>query len=207
MNVLVIGAAGKSGEQVVKAAQAAGHTVTAFVRDAGAYAAPAGVRVVSGDATDPAAVGPAVQGQDAVVDAIGGKTPYKHTDLERDTAKAVLAAMKQAGVRRFVAISVIGVGDSKDQTGWVYEHLLMPTFLRGAVPDKAAMEQAVRDAGVDFVLVRPPFLTDGEPTGHVHVFTGDETAHKITRADLGRFIVDQLSSDEYVGRAVTVANR
>lgn len=68
------------------------------------------------------------------------------------------------------------------------------------------MEAAVKSSGVDFTLVRPPLLTKGEPTGSVKVVEGDETAPKITRADLAQFIVDQLASDEYVGMAVTVAN-
>ena len=206
MNVLVIGAGGKSGQQVVEKALAAGHAVTAFVRDATAYHAPAGVRVVAGDATDAATVNQAVAGQDAVIDAVGGHTPYLKTQLEQDTAKAVVAAMQQHGVRRLVVISVLGVGDSQEQGTFLYEYLMKPTFLRGAIPDKEAMEAEVKQSDLDFVLVRPPYLTDDPATGEAHVVTGDTKAHKITRADLAQFIVDQLTQDTYLGQAVTVAN-
>lgn len=206
MKVLVIGAGGKSGQLVVERALAAGHSVTALVHDAASYKAPAGVQVVAGDATDPATVEKAMAGQEAVIDAIGGKTPYLSTDLEQNTAKAVIGAMQQHGVRRLVAISVLGVGDSKEQAGFFYEYLLKPTFLRGAVPDKEAMEAEVKASGLDFVLVRPPFLTDDPATGAAHVVTGDTKANKITRADLAQFLVDQLASDTYVGQAVTVTN-
>ncbi len=206
MKVLVIGAGGKSGQQVVEKALAAGHTVTAFVHDAADYPAPAGVRVIAGDATDAATVAKAVAGQDAVVDAIGGHTPYLKTELERNTAQAVVAAMRQHGVRRLVVISVLGAGDSKAQGTFLYEYLMVPTFLRGAVPDKEAMEAEVRRSALDFVLVRPPLLTDDPATGEVHVVTGENKAHKITRADLAQFIVDQLTQDTHLGQAVTVAN-
>ena len=206
MKVLVIGAGGKSGQQVVEKALAAGHQVTAFVHDAADYHAPAGVRVVAGDATEAATVSQAVAGQDAVVDAIGGHTPYLKTQLEQDAAKAVVAAMQQHGVRRLVVISVLGVGDSKEQGTFLYEYLMKPTFLRGAIPDKEAMEAEVRRSNLDFVLVRPPYLTDDPATGQVHIVTGEDKAHKITRADLAHFIVDQLTSDTYLGQAVTVAN-
>ena len=66
MKVLVIGAAGKSGEALVNEALAAGHKVTAFVRGAAQYKK-ANVRVVAGDVLDAAAVDVAVAGQDAVI--------------------------------------------------------------------------------------------------------------------------------------------
>ena len=206
MNVLVVGAAGESGQLVVERARAAGHAVTAFVHDPGTYSPPAGVRVVGGDATDPAQVDPAMAGQDAVIEAIGGHTPFLRTDLERKAAQTLVDSMKRNGVRRLVVISVLGAGDSTDQAGFFYEHLLMPTFLRGAMKDKDAMEQVVQNSDIDFVLVRPPMLTGGEATGSVQVVEGDETAHKITRADLAQFLVDQLTSDAHLGRAVVVAN-
>ena len=207
MNVLVIGAAGETGKLVVERAAAAGHAVTALVHDAGDYHAPAGVvRVVGGDARDAAAVGGAVAGQEAVVDALGGKTPYLETDLERSAARVIVSAMAEHGVRRLIVISVLGAGDSTDQAGFFYEHLLVPTYLRGVVKDKDAMEDEVRASGLDFVLVRPPVLKNGEAKGSVKVLGAHETAGSITRADLAAFLVDQLTSDAHVGQAVTVAN-
>jgi putative NADH-flavin reductase len=207
MNVLIIGAAGKTGKLVVQRAQAAGHKVTAFVHDPKSYTAPSpGVRVVGGDARDQASVGAAMAGQDAVIDTIGGKKPFLTSDLEQSAAKAIVGAMKQTGTRRLIVISALGVGDSKEQSGFFYEHVFLPTFLRGSTKDKAAMEQAVEKSGVDFVVVRPAILDDGGASGAVRVFEGDEKAHKISRADVAQFVVDQLRSDRYVGEAVTIAS-
>jgi putative NADH-flavin reductase len=206
MNVLIIGAAGKTGSIVVERAVAAGHVVTAFVHDATTYSAPGNVRVVAGDATDQASVDKAMAGQDAVIDTIGGKAPYRKTTLERSVAGAVVAAMKANGVRRVIVISSFGVGDSADQVGWFVEHVIVPTWLRGSTEDKAAMEAVVRESGIAFVIVRPAMLTDDAATGNVKVFQGHDTAHKISRADVAQFCVDQLTSDEHVGSAVTIAN-
>jgi putative NADH-flavin reductase len=206
MNVLIIGAAGRTGAQVVERAVAAGHIVTAFVRDAAPYRAPANVRVVAGDATERARMDEAMTGQDAVIDAIGGKTPYRQTALERSVAGAVVAAMKSSGARRLIVISAFGVGDSVDQAGWFVEHVILPTLLRGSTEDKAATEAVVRASDIAFVIVRPAMLTDQAATGNVKIFQGHETAHKITRADVAQFCVDQLTSDEHVGSAVTIAN-
>ncbi|MBC8067316.1 MAG: NAD(P)H-binding protein, partial [Deltaproteobacteria bacterium] len=116
------------------------------------------------------------------------------------------AAMKARGARRLVAVSSIGVGDSADQASWFIEHVIVPTFLRGSTKDKAAMERVVRESGLSFVIVRPAVLNDDPATGSVKVFGRDETAHKVTRADVAQFCVEQLTSDAHVGKAVTIAN-
>ena len=114
--------------------------------------------------------------------------------------------MKDAGTKRLVVISVLGAGDSGKQSPFWYEHLFLPTFLHGALPDKNAMEAEVKASGVEWVLVRPPILTDDPATGSVKVIAEHEVAHKITRGDLAQFLVDQLTSDTYLGKAVVVAN-
>jgi putative NADH-flavin reductase len=205
MKVLVIGAAGKSGEALVNEALAAGHKVTAFVRGAAQYKK-ANVRVVAGDVLDTAAVEVAVAGQDAVIDALGGKTPWKVTTMETSAAHNIVDAMRRNGVRRLLKISVVGAGESLKNAGFFNEHLLMRTFLRGLLVDKAGMEAEIEGSNLDWTLVRPPMLTDGEKTGVARVLSteGGEKAHKITRADLAAFMVKELESGRYVRQAVTV---
>ncbi len=206
MKILVLGAAGKTGRAVVEQAVAAGHEVTAFVQKADEYKA-ANVHVVEGDATDRAAMDKAVAGQDAVLDTIGGKTPYKTTTLEESAAKTIIASMQRHSVRRLVVTSMIGEGESKENAT-VYERLLVSTFLRGADKDKAAMESAVEASNLDWVILRPALLSDDPAIGNVRVFSAEtgEKAHKITRADLAAFMLAQLSHDEYLHQAVTIAN-
>lgn len=205
MNVLVLGAGGATGKQVVEKAVAAGHTVTAFVHAAGAEL-PASVRLVTGDASDEASVRSAVSGQDAVIDAIGGKTPYKDTDLERKAVANVITAMKAEGATRLVVVSMLGIGESEQDTPWWYRYLIQPTFLRGAGKDKTAMEAEVNASGLEFVIVRPPFLKDDPATGSWIVDEPEHESLSITREDLAAFLVEQLTSNEHTGRAVTVSN-
>ncbi len=206
MKVLVIGAAGRTGKAVVERAIAAGHQVTAFVRDKGELDM-GGVRVVEGDATDENAVEAAIRGQDAVLDTVGGTTPYKQTTLETSVAKAVVIAMERNGVRRLVATSMLGVGESKANATF-YERLLVSTLLRGADKDKSAMEAEIKATALEWVIVRPAILTDEPASGRVHVYSEDdgEKAHKISREDLAAFMIDQLSSDEHLRRSVTIAS-
>ncbi|CAA9269086.1 MAG: hypothetical protein AVDCRST_MAG57-2970 [uncultured Blastococcus sp.] len=208
MRVLVLGAGGKTGGAVVEQAQAAGHQVTAFVHHAGDYAGPAGVDVAQGDATDADVLAAAVAGHDAVIDTIGGKTPYKsNTTLEADVARAVIAAMTRSGVRRLLVTSSVGVGDSL-ANGTLGLRVLLKTFLRGSTADKGAMEGAVTASGLDWTIARPAILTDKAATGTVRTFdpaTG-EKARRISRVELAAWLVAQLDHSDNVRRAVTVAS-
>ena len=209
MKVLVIGAAGKTGRLIVDKALAAGHSVKALVHDTEVlveHPFAEGVQIVQGDVHDAATVRDAVRGCDAVLDALGGKLPFLKTDMERSAAKIILQSMRDAGTKRIIAISVLGAGDSGPSAPFWYEHILLPTFLHGAVPDKNAMEAEVKAGGVEWVLVRPPVLSDDAPKGQVKVINEGEIAHTITRGDLAEFMVKQLTSDAYVGQAVIVAN-
>lgn len=204
MKVVIFGASGKTGTLVVEKAKAAGHTVTIFAH--GGESREDGVSVVAGDAGDAEAVRRALAGQDAVIDTIGGRTPYKHTDLETSAARNILDGMKSAGAKRLIVISAMGVGDSVEQAPFWYEYLLLTTFLRGSTKDKTNMEAVVGASGVDFVIARPPMLSDDPETGSVRVVADGAKAHKITRGDLAQFLVDQLQTDEHIGKRVTVAN-
>jgi len=165
------------------------------------------VSVSGSDAADPAAMDAAVRGQDAVIDTIGGKTPYKSTTLESSTAKTITDAMQNNRARRLVVTSMIGEGDSAANTP-VYIQLLLKTFLRGATPDKAEMESVINTSGLDWIIARPAILTNGPATGQVRVYAPDTQAkaHKITREDLAAFLVAQLTTDVHLRQAVTIAN-
>lgn len=206
MQVTVFGAAGKTGRQVVEQGAGRGHTITAFVHSAEDFAPIGNVTVVEGDVNDFRAVVGAITEGGAVIDCIGGSTPYKATGLEQSAAENILRAMKQKRATPLVVISAVGVGDSKEQGTFVYEHLLVPTFLRGAIKDKTEMEQEVKRGGVAFTIVRPPALKDSEPTGKYAMVPQGETAESITRADLASFLLDQLEDASHRGTTVTVAN-
>ena len=207
MKILVIGAAGKSGKAVVEQAVLAGHDVTAFVHINEGYLPDSGVRVVEGDARDRPAMDLAMLGQDAVIDTIGGKLSFKTTTLEASAAATVIASMQQSGVRRLLVISVIGAGESIANTNW-YERLFLSTLLHSEMKDKAAMEAIVGASGLQWTIVRLPFLTDDPPTGNIHVFSAEtgEIAHKLTRKDLAAFMLSQISSEQYLQKTVAVGN-
>lgn len=103
---------------------------------------------------------------------------------------------------------MIGEGDSTANTP-LYVKILLATFLRGATPVKAGLEAAVRGSELDWVITRPAILTDKPATGDARTFstTSHERAHTIASADLAAFLVAELTSNDHLHQAVTIANR
>lgn len=205
MRVLVLGANGRTGRLVVDSAIELGHAVTVLVRN-GARFHRSGVRVIEGDGLNGQDVLRAMQGQDAVVECIGGVAPWKYQTLEREVMRHIVSAMDKTGARRLVVVSAMGVADSARQVPWWYRWLLMPTFLRGIIADKQVMESIVRESELDWVIARAPVLSDGPAIGSVHVLEQGETGRAVTRADLALWLVQQLQGKTYVGQAVVMVN-
>jgi uncharacterized protein YbjT (DUF2867 family) len=205
MNVLIFGGTGKTGGLVVERALVKGHTVTVLVRDPIKFKIP-DVRVRSGNATNPSDVLAAMHGQHAVIETIGGITPYKATTLETDSIHAIINAMHEEHTPRLISVSMMGLGESRAQSPFWYRSLLMPTFLHGSTTDKTNKEAAILSSHLDYVIVRPPILKDTPATGQVRILNNGAKGHAITRADLANFLIEQLTSDANLNRAVTVVN-
>jgi putative NADH-flavin reductase len=206
MKVLVFGANGRTGKLVVERTIAMGHEVSVLLRHS-RLSTPNGIKVIIGDALNIEDVLHAAESQDAVIDCIGGTAPWRNQTLERDAMRNIVAAMKNSGSKRLLVVSAMGVSESKKQSPWWYRYLMVPTFLRGSTADKTAMEAIVSGSGLDWVIARPPILTDGDATSKTAVLSQKEVGHTITRADLAIWLVEQLKSEAYIGKAVVMVNK
>src|SRR5258708_38180026 len=112
MKLTIFGATGATGESLTEQALAAGHDVTAVVRDAGRFVVPAHprLRVVTADVMDPASIAPAVEGADAVISAIGPRGTGPTTVIQ-DSVRSIVAAMEKTRTRPFVQVSGPVVAD------------------------------------------------------------------------------------------------
>src|SRR5512147_3139820 len=114
MRILIVGATGGTGRELVEQALERGHEVTAFARRPEAVAVRhERLRVARGDVMDAASVAAAVAGQEAVLSALGHKRWLYPTRILSQGTANVLDAMAKQGVRRFVCETSLGVGD-----GW-----------------------------------------------------------------------------------------
>jgi putative NADH-flavin reductase len=202
VGVVVFGAGGRTGRLVVEEAVRAGHDVVAAAR--GPLDIP-GARTVRADVRDPAAVAAAVAGRDAVVCAVGpsGRTA---DGLYSAAAGSIVAGMAATGVERLVAVTSSGVRLDDPNHPWWYR-LLARTAMREAYGDMRRMEEIVRASAVDYTFVRPARLVDEPATGAVRIMDGANPAHglRVTRADLARFVVEEVTARQWSRAAPTMA--
>jgi uncharacterized protein YbjT (DUF2867 family) len=201
MKVLVLGATGGTGRLIVRDAVAKGHSVVVLVRSKASAALP-DAKLVEGDARDEATLARAMDGCDAVVSALGSGMGRRKVDLLTVATRALVMAMTRNGVRRLVCVSALGVGDSRGHGGFVFDRLFQPLLLSEAYKDKDRQEAAIRASALDWVVVRPAMLTDDPARGSARAFTdlAGVKGGKIARADVARFVVEQLTADTYLRR-------
>ncbi len=207
MKIALFGATGGTGRQVLAQALAAGHQVTVLVRDPAKLAGHqvSDLTVIQGNVLKAEDVDRAVAGSDAVCCTLGQTPGNPDTVTSQGTAN-IIEAMKQHVVRRLVAVTSLGVGDSKDQVPFAFK-VAMKTVpgLKKAMADKEEQEKAIRESGLDWIIVRPGGLTDGPKTGQYTFGTDPKiVARQISRADLADFVLRQLIDDAFLHQAVAV---
>jgi len=207
VKLLVLGATGATGRLVLARALEIGHAVTVLVRDPrrlGGESAP--VRVFAGSVEDADLLAAAVRGQDAVISTLGVGNALRSNGLITRAVPAIVQAMQAGGGRRLVFMSSCGVGSTMAQVPCV-QRAFMTLFLREIFADKAAGEELLRAAALDWTLVYPVALTRGARSGRIRA--GEQLALRgfptISRADVADFLLAQASDRAYLRKGVLLA--
>ncbi len=208
MKLVILGATGGIGLEVVRQAVERGHSVTAFVRSPGRLSAFSGnIRIIQGDLLNAAELGRGLEGHDGVISGFGPRLPLSKSDadlLER-FARALTNAAQYSRVRRAVIVSTAFLfRDSIFPPTYLFGRLLFP----GVVADASAMEQIVTKSNLDWTLVRPPQLTDKPQKGKYRVREWHLPAFgfKIARADVADFMIRCIEDDASNRKIMGVSN-
>jgi nucleoside-diphosphate-sugar epimerase len=208
-SVTIFGGSGKTGRHLVEQALAAGHHVTVLARTPGKLDLQhERLRVVQGDVQDPDAVATAIEGADAVISVLGPTKNVPDYQVSRGTAH-VLGAMRDHSVKRIVVSAGAGVGGEGDQPK-PFNHLIsfvLKLAARHVLEDMTRTVHAVRASDLDWTVVRVPMLTDDAPKGSVRVGrVGVNTGPRIARADMARFMLEQLGDATHVRASPVISN-
>ena len=162
----VFGATGKTGQQIVHAALAAGHQVTAVARDpAKLEISHERLRLARGDVLDAGWITESVRGADAVLSALGTANGLEPTTVYSTGTTNILHTMNHAGVQRLVTISAVPV-TPREQVGIIHRRLVFPILYRFVFgegdADMARMERLLQASASAWTVLRPPRLTDGD---------------------------------------------
>lgn len=211
MKIVIFGATGGTGRELVKQALAGGHEITAFVRSPSKLAPEPRLKVAAGDALDGNAVRSAIAGQEAVISALGSRSLNDSVLLPRAMAH-ILLAMAQNGVRRLIVMGASGTMPQAEERLSPLKRTLFKfgkaTLLRKPFASQTAMQKMVRASDAEWTIVQPPRLMNKPGTGRVRIDGEALPANgtHIPRADVATFMLAQLTSPEWVRRDVYIAS-
>ncbi|MNZ51464.1 hypothetical protein D3C78_692790 [compost metagenome] len=205
MRIIVFGASGGVGKELVQQALAAGHEVTAFVRDSNRLPFQhAKLNIVQGDGLDRDAVIHAIKGHDAVACCVGG-SGLGRTSLMSEIAKHLAEGMTKHELNRIVYVASAGI--HKELKGIIGG--LIGFALRHVLADHRKAYELLRDRDnqLSWTVARPMQLTYG-PRTEVYRETLNGQApqgQKISRADVAHFLLKALSNEMYTNQSVGLA--
>ena len=207
MKLVVFGASGGTGREIIGQALEQGYQVTAFVRDPKKLAIKNNLHVIEGDALhDQAAIARAITGRDAIICALGRANSLKSAGLIAGSMAAIVPEAKKQDVRRLILISAFGVGDSSRNAPLIMQ-LVYLLLLRDIYRDKKAGEELVKASGLDWTIIHPVILTNGPMT---KVYRSGERLSlkdfpKISRADVAQFALAQLTDKTFLRKTAVVS--
>ncbi|WP_051782162.1 MULTISPECIES: NAD(P)-dependent oxidoreductase [unclassified Streptomyces] len=206
MQLTVLGATGPIGRQVLQQALAAGHGVTALVRDAARLPQrdDARVTVVVGDAASAADVEEAARGSQALICALGPGKDYKST-LATRTAGPVLEAMTAAGVQRLVWLSALGSGDTTRRQS-LFQATAAKLVMGTLMADKGIADETIARSDRDWTIALPVMFGNGRKTAYYKTLPLDGTqgrvGGRINRVDVADFLLSAATSDLWVHQRI-----
>ena len=203
MQLVVIGATGGIGRELLRQAKERGHRVTALVRSPEKLGALAeGVNVIRGNPLDAEAVKEVIAGQDAVLSALGPPGIGRST-VQQDGARSIVAAMRSQGMRRLLVVSVAMLFEDFG----VLTAIVRNTVLRNVAADSAEAERIIKGSGLDWTIVRPPRLTNRPLTRSYSVADGHMPAGSsglLDRADVAHFLLEEVERRQHVRQIVGI---
>ena len=191
-NLIVFGASGGTGRALVAQALQAGHRVTAFVRQSTAFTTQDRLRLVVGDVMDAGTVSKALEGQEAVLSALGSAQPA--VPVCEEGTRNILSGMQAHGVERLVALSAYGASESRN--AGLYSRLVW-RMLKAKMEDKERVEELIQASPLDWTLVRPTALTDGPARGRYRLGAAlpVNVASRISRSDVAAAMLGLLTRE------------
>jgi putative NADH-flavin reductase len=203
LRLFILGATGRTGRALAAQAGERGHQITALVRSPQKLGELRQcVTVRQGDPRSVADLREALAGHDTVVSALGSPGLGRTTIL-RDGARNTVAAMEAEGVQRLLVVSM----GALFQDAGILAALLRSTVLRNVAPDSREMERVVMASELDWTIVRPPRLTNGQLTGEYQVKDGymPQGSLSLSRADVAHVLLGEVERCEHVRQIVGIA--
>ena len=209
MTIIVFGATGMVGKQLVQQALFKGHTVKAFGRNVFSEYEPEtkNLELVKGALFDAGEVADAIKGCNAVLSALGGG--FDGNDKTRTLGiKNIIAQMKKENVQRIIAVGGMGVLNA-DEITLIVDTENYPKEMIPVSREHQQVYEYLKESGLNFTFVCPPAIIDHEATGAfttIADYLPEINNNTINAGDLALFMLNELEKNEYVKQKVGISN-
>jgi putative NADH-flavin reductase len=208
MKLVVLGATGGTGLEIIKQTIEHGYSVTAFARTSEPLKRFGNrITVIQGDLLNSKTLETVVEGHDAVLSSFGARKPVskEEADIRQRFAIALTKAMQQTGVKRLVAVSTaLLFNDSIIPPAYIVGRL----FFREVIGGASKMEHIITKSGLNWTIVRPPKLTDKPYSGKYRMREGHLPAFgfTISRADVADFVIKTMENRASIRKTIGICN-
>ena len=212
MKVAIFGSTGLVGRNTLEKALQSGHQVSILVRNAKKVNIEhSNLNIVEGSVLNQDTVNDFLQGQEAVIQVLGyNGNPKKPTTFTTDATKVIINGMKYNGVKRLIAISVVGVGDSKHFKYTFFIRMVFPIMMRmlkNVIVDKNLMEPEIMATKLDWTIVRSSAVSDKPAKGDSTVtLDGKGLKLSVNVVNLADFIVNQITETRFIQKTPIISN-
>lgn len=212
MKIVLWGASGLTGREILNQALNDGHEVKAVARNPEQIEVEnTNLTVVRGDVLNPQSVQETVAGGEVVISALGSGASFakarKPTTLYSEGFSNIVAAMRKHNIRRFIALLSVGTVPDPNEA-FIHKHVIRP-LIRGTYDDMRRAENVLADCNdIDWIIIRPLRLMSTPQTGKYRTATDTlpPGGVEISRADVAEFMLKQMCTDEHLQSYVTIAH-
>ncbi len=207
MRLLIFGATGKTGKYLIEQGLHAGHTITAFVRNPKKLQQRKNYLIsFSGNISNQSDILHAMKGQEVVISVLGNKTSnvfWKSNTTISEGLKNIIHGMHIRRVKRILFVTSFGISDNI----FLPEKILINVFLHNVFADLPTQEKLIKESGLEYTIVRPARLVDGQKTGK---YKAEENLpiwpwSKITRSDVADFILHTIQNKNMIQKTITLS--
>jgi putative NADH-flavin reductase len=204
MRIAIFGATGRTGILTVYQALDKGHIVTAYARNPSKVTIThRNITVIQGELSDYERIKEAVAGQDAVICTLGVYSRKPSTILS-DGTRNIVKAMEEYSVKRLICLSSVGL--LGNDAGFLFGRIIIPLFLDEEFKDKKRQMKVIWDSGLEWIIIRPSFLTDAPKTGKYRITAHVPLSRNVPRADVADFMLKLLTDKQYDGQMPAISS-
>lgn len=206
MKLVVFGASGKTGSLLIEEALASGYEVNAYVRTKESIKlVHPNLKVFVGQLNEKVKLKFAIIGSDACISTLGGASLTKHSKEIMEGIDNIVRIMEEVKVKRFIYLSSIGAGNSRNYMPQPIRFFIADLMLRVPLADHTINENRITQSQLEWTIIRPGGLTDGSKTDNLKHGTEKikmKGNQSISRSNVATFILNQLTNSNYLNKSV-----